>query len=131
MLSLYLKLYIDPKIDFRFEELFYHGKERIVVMIVPAALGQPTSFMGVPYIRIDSQVTSLAPYLDWLREIYNSGHEWTAEVVPEATLKDLDADAILEARAGFKERFPKLAKECDSWDDKTFLDRAKLTYDGK
>lgn len=130
-LSLYLKLYIDPKIDFRFEEFFYHGKERIVVMIVPAALGQPTCFMGVPYIRIDSHVTSLAPYLDWLREIYNSGHDWTAEVVPEATLKDLDAEAILEARAGFKERFPKLAKDCDSWDDKTFLDRAKLTYDGK
>lgn len=130
-LSLYLKLYVEPKIDFRFEEFLYHGKERIVVMIVPAALGQPTCFMGMPYIRIDSHVTSLAPYLDWIREIYNSGHDWTAVIVPGATLNDLDAEAITEARKGFKERYPKLAKDCDRWDDKTFLDKAKLTYDGK
>lgn len=130
-LALYLKLYIDPKIDFHFEEFLYHGKERIVVMIVPAALGQPTCFMGTPYIRIDSHVTSLVPYLDWIREIYNSGHDWTAEVVPGTSLKDLDAEAIKEARKGFKERFPKLAKDCDGWNDKTFLDRAKLTRDGK
>ena len=130
-LALYLKLYIEPKIDFHFEVFLYHGKERIVVMIVPAALGQPTCFMGTPYIRIDSHVTSLSPYLDWIREIYNSGHDWTAEVVPGASQKDLDADAIKEAREGFKERFPKLAKDCDGWNDKTFLDRAKLTRDGK
>ena len=130
-LSLYLKLYIEPKIDFHFEEFYYHGKERIVVMIVPAALGQPTCFMGMPYIRIDSHMTSLAPYLDWIREIYNSGHDWTAVIVPGATLSDLDAEAITEARKGFKERYPKLAKDCDRWDDKTFLDKAKLTYDGK
>ena len=130
-LSLYLKLYVDPKIDFRFEEFLYHGAERIVVMIVPAAQGQPTCFMGTPYIRIDSHVTSLVPYLDWIREIYNSGHDWTAEIVPGASLKDLDVEAIKEARDGFKERFPELSKECDKWDDRTFLDRAKLTYDGK
>lgn len=106
-LLLYLKLYITPKIDFHFEEFFYNGNERIVVLIVPAALGQPTCFFDEPYIRIDSHVTKLAPYTDWIREIYNSGHDWTAEVVDGATLADLDADAILEARKGYKERFPK------------------------
>lgn len=130
-LLLYLKLYITPKIDFHFEEFFYNGKERIVVLTVPAAVGQPTSFLGEPYIRIDSHVTSLAPYTDWIREIYNSGHDWTAVVVEGATLADLDADAILEARKGYKERYPKQAKACDGWDDATFLDRAKLTSGGK
>ena len=130
-LLLYLKLYITPKIDFHFEEFFYNGNERIVVLIVPAALGQPTCFFDEPYIRIDSHVTKLAPYTDWIREIYNSGHDWTAEVVDGATLADLDADAILEARKGYKERFPKQAKACDEWDDATFLDHAKLTSAGK
>ena len=130
-LSLYLKLYITPKIDFHFEEFFYHGKERIVVLIVPPALGQPTCFFDEPYIRIDSHVTKLCPYTDWIREIYNSGHDWTAEVVDGATLADLDADAILEARKGYKERYPKQAKACDEWDDATFLDHAKLTSGGK
>lgn len=124
-------MYITPKIDFHFEEFFYYGKERIVVLIIPAALGQPTCFFDEPYIRIDSHVTKLAPYTDWIREIYNSGHDWTAEVVDGATLADLDADAILEARKGYKERFPKQAKACDEWDDATFLDRAKLTSGGK
>lgn len=52
-------------------------------------------------------------------------------MVEGATLADLDADAILEARKGYKERYPKQAKACDGWDDATFLDRAKLTSGGK
>lgn len=130
-LSLYLKLYITPKIDFRFEEFLFKGKDRIVALIVPAAVGQPTCFMGEPYVRIDSHVTTLSPYTVWLRDIYNSGHDWTSEIVPDATLKDLDPEAIKEARKGYKERYPKQAKACDKWDDATFLDHAKLTSGGK
>ena len=52
-------------------------------------------------------------------------------MVDGATLADLDADAVLEARKGYKERFPKQAKACDEWDDATFLDHAKLTSGGK
>lgn len=76
-------------------------------------------------------MTSLAPYTDGIREIYNSGHDWTAEQVDGATLADLDAEAIQEARKGYKERYPRQAKACDGWDDATFLDRAKLTSGGK
>ena len=35
------------------------------------------------------------------------------------------------AREGYKQRYPKFAKECDSWSDKVFLDKAYLTIDGK
>ena len=57
--------------------------------------------------------------------------DWTAEVIADATLDDLDKDAIEKAREGYKQRYPNLAEECDGWDDKVFLDKACLTIGGK
>ena len=130
-LLLYLKLYITPKIDFRFDEFHYYGKERIVVLTVPAAKGEPTCFFDVSYIRIDSHVTELKPYTDWIRQIYTSGFDWTAQIVEGASLEDLDQDAIRKAREGYIQRNPDKADDCKAWDDATFLDRAKLTKGGR
>ncbi|MCI6448217.1 MAG: hypothetical protein MSA39_06930 [Prevotella sp.] len=58
-------------------------------------------------------------------------YDWTAQVIKDATIDDLDSDAIILAREGYKQRYPKFAKECDSWSDKLFLDKACLTIDGK
>ncbi len=57
--------------------------------------------------------------------------DWTAQVVDGATLADLDTEAILMAREGYKQRYPKYAKACDTWSDEVFLDKACLTIDGK
>ncbi len=57
--------------------------------------------------------------------------DWTAEVIADATMDDLDKDAIEKAREGYKQRYPNLADECDGWDDKVFLDKACLTIGGK
>jgi ATP-dependent DNA helicase RecG len=56
--------------------------------------------------------------------------DWTAEIVADATIDDLDKEAIAKAREGYKQRYPTLAKECDGWEDKVFLDKAGLTIDG-
>ena len=58
-------------------------------------------------------------------------YDWTAEVIPEATIDDLDNEAIAKAREGYKQRYPRLATECDKWEDRVFLDKACLTIDGK
>lgn len=58
-------------------------------------------------------------------------YDWSAQVIEEATIDDLDADAIQLARDGYKQRYPKFATECDTWTDKTFLDKASLTIEGK
>jgi len=57
--------------------------------------------------------------------------DWSAQVIQDASMDDLDPRAIAKAREGYKQRYPKLAKECDKWDDKVFLDKAGLTIDGK
>lgn len=57
--------------------------------------------------------------------------KWTATVLPDATLDDLDPKAILKAREQYKEVYPSKAKEVDSWDDIKFLNKAKITIKGK
>lgn len=130
-LEIFLRQYITPKIDFKIEEFYDESGKRFVVFSVPAAKGEPTCFMNIPYIRVDSSVTDLRPYTEWMRNIYNSQKDWTAEVIADATMDDLDKDAIEKAREGYKQRYPNLAKECDGWDDKVFLDKACLTIGGK
>ena len=130
-LEIFLRQYITPKIDFKIEEFHDESGKRYVVFIIPAANGEPTCFMNIPYVRIDSSVSDLRPYTEWMRSIYNSQKDWTAEVIEDATMDDLDKDAIAKAREGYKQRFPNLAKECDGWDDKVFMDKACLTIGGK
>jgi len=130
-LELYLRQYISPKINFSIDTFLYENKTRMVVFKIPAAVNEPTCFMGKSYIRVDSHITELSPYVEWTRTIYNSKIDWTAEIIEEATFNDLDPDAIDLARKGFKQRYPDLAKDVDMWSDTTFLDKAKLTQDGK
>lgn len=108
-LELYLRTNITPKIDFRIEEFHYYGKERLVVFIIPAAIRETTNWMGIPRIRINSSVTDLRPYSDWIRQIYMTGYDWTAEIVENATLADLDLEAILKAREGYMQRNPRIS----------------------
>lgn len=57
--------------------------------------------------------------------------DWTAKIIPDATIDDLDKEAIEKARKEFKNRNPKYAKEMESWDDEKFLNKAKLLIQGK
>lgn len=58
-------------------------------------------------------------------------NDWSAQIVPNATLDDLDPQAIKKARKEYKEKNPRKASECDTWDDITFLNKAKVTLQGK
>lgn len=54
--------------------------------------------------------------------------DWSAQIIPEATIEDLDPRAIAKAREKFKELFNgKRDSEIDSWSDEVFLNKAKLT----
>lgn len=57
--------------------------------------------------------------------------DWTATILPNASIDDLDPDAILKAREKYKEVHPKKEKEVDAWDDKTFLNKAHITIKDK
>lgn len=57
--------------------------------------------------------------------------DWSAEIIEVASINDLDPKAIAKAREQFAIRNPKKAEEMELWDDETFLNKAKLTIQGK
>lgn len=57
--------------------------------------------------------------------------DWSAVIVEDATIDDLDAEAIEKARKEFVKRNPLKKEEVQTWDDAKFLDKAKLTIRGK
>ena len=132
-LELFLRVNVTPKINFQVERFFYKGNKNcpISVFVIPAASEQPTCFQNVPYIRVNSSTTNLRDYHDWMRTIYNSRTDWSKEIISEASLSDLDSDAIKKARLGFTERYPDKKEYIDSLDDSAFLDKAKITIGGK
>ncbi len=130
-LEMYLRQLVFPRITFLFEEFYYNGNIRIVRLKIPAAIGEPTTFYNKPYIRVDSHVTELSRYVEWMREIYSSRHDWTAQAVDDANIDDLDPEAIEIARNGYKERYPQYADQLSTWGNDIFLDKACLTLDGQ
>lgn len=59
--------------------------------------------------------------------------DWSATIIDDAVLTDLDEEALAKARDKFKERNTNAAwhEEIDKWDWPTLLDKAKLTVNGK
>ena len=66
-----------------------------------------------------------------LRE-HLAGQDWSAGLVPDATLADLDTQALQLARKQFaaKNSQERWAGEIAGWSDSEFLDRAKLSASG-
>lgn len=108
-------------------------EKRVVLLEVPAApQGIPISWKGDYRARAGESLVPLT--LDKLDEVRQQtiGVDWTAVVVPEATLAHLDSAALARARQGFAERHaPRLsASDIAAWDDETFLSKVRLTREG-
>lgn len=112
-------------------ELTVEGKRVLLFQIPSAPHGIPISWQGHFYARRGESLVALDmnKYDEIRRQTINV--DWSKQIVEEATINDLDEDAIAEARKGFKEHYPKLKKEVDNWNDEVFLNKAKLMIDGK
>lgn len=131
-LALWLHQYLRPKIDFRFETIVLDEK-RIVLLRIPATIGQPSSFHEVEYIRLDSSKVKLAKHPDKEARLWTqiaTRTDWSAAVVPELTIKNLDAQALQRGRILFSEKHPHLSDEVSRWDDLAFLSKLKLVKGG-
>ncbi len=105
---------------------------RVVMFQIPAApKGFPIAFDGHYYGRDDEELSPLN--LEEIERIRAQAttEDWSAAIVPNATLEDLDEEAIALARKNFKNKFPEKATDVDGWDDITFLNKAKITIKGK
>ncbi|MCC7306863.1 MAG: putative DNA binding domain-containing protein [Acidobacteria bacterium] len=117
-----------------FVDIYEHeiDAKRVVLFEIPAAIrGVPTAWKGHCYARENDGTGALS---DEKRDrIRNQGIEfdWSAVICEGATIADLDPDAIALARKNYSLKFPQKQAELESWDDVTFLNKAKITIKGK
>lgn len=113
-----------------YELVFAEG--RVVMLQIPAApKGLPIAFEGHYYGRDGEELSPLN--LEEIERIRSQAmtEDWSAIVVRDAAVNDLDPSAIGKARENYKDKFPALSGDVDLWDDLTFLNKAKLTIKGK
>ena len=107
-----------------------HG--RVVMFQIPAALrGSPTSWKGHFYGRDHENLCALN--LHEIEQIRKQGlaDDWSSVICEEATLNDLEPKAIAFARQEFTVKNPTLETETSTWDNITFLNKAKVCIDGR
>lgn len=105
----------------------------LMFQVPPAPVGMPTSWKGHYYGRDGASLSFLS-----IQEIESIRHpsdsfDWSAQICSEATMRDLDENALNIARTKFqnKHRETRLIQDVEKWDIITFLDKAKLTKNGK
>jgi len=124
----------EPSITFRNIYELQHFQGRVVLFEVPAApLGMPIAWKGHYYARAGESLTHLG--LDKLDNIRQQTmiEDWSAQIILDGTFDHLDTDALQKARESFAQKYANRfsSEEVMGWPMKTFLDRAKLTQDGR
>lgn len=128
--ELWLRKNLSPMISFEIEEFDYNGNH-IVMFIIPATNSEPVNFKGEAYLRVGSNLTKLKDFPDYIRKIYHSQNDWSGEIIDEATFDDLDPEAIAKAREWYANKHEHLREDMKTWDDVTFLNKARITKKGK
>lgn len=131
-----LKKYIADMTNQRITFIDIHtlkanGKRVILFQIPAAAKGVPTTIGGHAYGR-DHE--SLVPLSDEKRERMRTQErieDWSAVIVKEATINDLDKKALTQAKANFISKYPDKKAEMKSWSEIAFLNKAKICRRGK
>lgn len=124
----------EPRITFREIHELHHADGRVLLFQIPAApCGIPIAWKGHYYARAGESLVSLG--LDKLDEIRRQtfAQDWTAQLVADASLDDLDEAAVQKARESFAQKYANrfAPNEVENWPVATFLDRARITQDGR
>lgn len=99
---------------------------------VPAASGTPINWKGFPYGRDGESLCPLAPNkIEQIKATAN--YDWSRQIINDASINNLDENAISFAREQFKVKYKgkPIAKEIDELSDIDFLNKAKVTLNGK
>lgn len=142
-LIMWLQKMTTPKADFTFHAA-RHAVGTVVMLEIHPARTAPVAFQNIRYIRIDSHKTKLGEHSDKearLWDVLGQKEDWSGELVPGASLADLDPQAIEMARKRFMEylikserdaeRHEQIRQEAASWDVPTLLNKARLTKQGR
>lgn len=112
-------------------EIVYEGKRVILFQIPPAPLGIPISYKGHYYGRDGESLVALN--ISEIESIRSQVKriDWSAQIIEAATIEDLDETAIQLARSLYISKNREKEEEILTWDNVTFLNKAKLTIKGR
>jgi ATP-dependent DNA helicase RecG len=124
----------EPGVTFREIHVLEADRGRVVLFEIPAApMGIPIAWKGHYYARAGESLTHLG--LDKLDEIRNQTlrTDWSAGLVENASLAQLDQAAVSRARENFTRKYANRFAEGEvaGWPDAVFLDRARIPIDGR
>ncbi|MDR1237978.1 MAG: putative DNA binding domain-containing protein [Propionibacteriaceae bacterium] len=124
----------EPSVTFRDIHEVAHPSGRVMMLeIPPAPTGIPIAWHGHYYARAGESLVSLG--LDKQDQIRHQSlaTDWSAQIVPGATLDDFDPGALDHARRAFARKYPRRLTEGEvfSWPVAMFTDRARLTLGGE
>ena len=108
------------------------GRKVWVIVVPKHPFRLPVYAHGKAWQRIDESLVELTESRKKaiLTEVHTVD-DWTSAIVNGASIADLDDEALQIARQGFCESYPNKAAVAKKWDTSTFLDKAKLTINGK
>ena len=111
---------------------FEKNCNRVIMFQVPAASGTPINWKGFPYGRNGESLMPLSQNkIEQIKATAN--YDWSRQIIDNATINNLDKDAIKLAREQFKIKYKgkNVADEIDNLSDIDFLNKAKLTLNNK
>lgn len=111
---------------------FCFQEKRVIMFQIPAAVGTPINWKGYPYGRAGESLVPLeARKIEQIKATAN--YDWSRKIIEKATIEDLDINAIKVAREQFKikNQGKDIANEIDELTDEEFLNKAKVTINGK
>lgn len=142
-LVMWLQVMTQPRADFEFHEV-QHPLGRVVMLEIHPARSAPVAFQHVRYVRIDSHKVKLSEHPDKEARLWaqlGQKEDWSGELVPGATLDDLDADAVAATRLRFADflvrgepdsaRHEAIRSEVADWNVPTLLNKAHITKQGR
>ena len=112
-------------------EIEIENKRVILFQIPSAPRGLPISFEGHFYGRDGESINALN--LEEIEKIRREdiNEDWSIGICHEATIDDLSIEAIQKARELYIGKNSKFTDEFPTWDNETFLNKAKITIKSK
>ena len=121
----------DKQTFFDIHQVVRDGKRVLMFQILPAPKGIPISWKGARYARNGESLSFLSDAKGDLIRNQRIMEDWSAAIIEDATIEDLDPKAIVKARENYIKKHSSKSEEVAGWDDTTFLNKAKVTRRGK
>lgn len=105
---------------------------RVVLFQIPAApIGIPIAWEGHYFGRNGEELSPLN--IEEMERIRKQVTyiDWSAAILPTASINDLEPTSILKAKENYKIKNPRISGEIENWDTVTFLTKTKLLINNK